>query len=66
MISRDRKVVDMLSYDVKVGYSCNNRCKHCVIDDSKDKLIAQKEKIDLSTDECLSLIKNAAMVLAYK
>ena len=60
MISRDRKVVDMLSYDVKVGYSCNNRCKHCVIDDSKDKLIAQKEKIDLSTDECLSLIKNAA------
>lgn len=50
----------MLSYDVKVGYSCNNRCKHCVIDDSKDKLIIQKEKIDLSTDECLALIRDAA------
>ena len=50
----------MLSYDVKVGYSCNNKCKHCVIDDSKDKLITNKEKIDLSTDECISLIKDAA------
>ena len=50
----------MLSYDVKVGYSCNNKCKHCVIDDSKDKLISAKENIDLSTEECLQLIKDAA------
>ncbi len=50
----------MLFYDIKVGYSCNNRCKHCVIDDSKDKLISNHEKIDLSTEECIRLIKKAA------
>lgn len=50
----------MLSYDVKVGYSCNNRCRHCVIDDSKDRLIAEKEEIDLSTVECIRLIDIAA------
>ncbi|MGP1490155.1 MAG: radical SAM protein [Treponema sp.] len=49
----------MFSYDLKVGYSCNNKCKHCVIDDSKDKLIQQKKAIDLSTEECFSLINNA-------
>ena len=32
----------MLTYDLKVGYACNNKCKHCVIDDSKDRLIDQK------------------------
>ena len=49
----------MRSYDLKVGYSCNNRCKHCVIDDSKDKLIERKENIDLTTEECIFLINKA-------
>lgn len=49
----------MLTYDLKVGYSCNNRCKHCVIDDSKDKLIEQKTNINLTTEECMSQIDEA-------
>ncbi|MGL5723607.1 radical SAM protein [Cetobacterium sp.] len=47
----------MKTYDLKVGYSCNNGCRHCVISDSKDKLIREKKPIDLTTDECLGLIK---------
>lgn len=49
----------MLTYDLKVGYSCNNRCKHCVIDDSKDKLIEQHCNMDLSTQECINQIDDA-------
>lgn len=50
----------MLTYDLKVGYSCNNRCKHCVIEDSKDKLAGQHVTIDLTTQECLKQIEFAA------
>lgn len=46
----------MLAYDLKVGYSCNNKCKHCVIDDSKDKLVKRRVSIDLSTEECIRQI----------
>lgn len=46
----------MLVYDLKVGYSCNNRCKHCVIEDSKNKLISNNIKMDLTTQECLNQI----------
>lgn len=46
----------MLTYDLKVGYSCNNHCKHCVIDDSKDKLLNNKVSIDLTTNECIEQI----------
>lgn len=49
----------MLTYDLKVGYACNNRCKHCVIDDSKDKLISQHQNINLSTEECMEQIDKA-------
>lgn len=44
----------MLTYDLKVGYACNNRCRHCVIEDSKDKLIEQHTSYDLTTEECLN------------
>ena len=44
------------TYDLKVGYSCNNKCKHCVIDGNKKYLIGKNEKIDLSTDEIFRLI----------
>ena len=50
----------MLTYDLKVGYACNNRCKHCVIDDSKDKLIRNKQSIDLTTEECIHQIEYAS------
>lgn len=43
----------MLTYDLKVGYACNNNCKHCVIDDSKDKLIESGISTNLTTEECL-------------
>lgn len=46
----------MLTYDLKVGYSCNNRCKHCVIADSSNKLIDNNINIDLTTEECLKQI----------
>lgn len=49
----------MLTYDLKVGYACNNRCKHCVIDDSKDKLIEKKSGINLTTEECFAQIDKA-------
>lgn len=46
----------MLTYDLKVGYSCNNLCKHCVIADSKEKLIQNNISSDLTTEECLRQI----------
>ena len=49
----------MLTYDLKVGYACNNHCKHCVIDDSKDRLIQQHTSINLTTEECLKQIDDA-------
>ena len=49
----------MLTYDLKVGYSCNNKCKHCVIEDSKDKLIEHKVSVDLKTEECLEQVEYA-------
>lgn len=51
----------MLTYDLKVGYACNNRCKHCVIDDSKDRLIEQKTSINLTTEECIKQIDDALL-----
>lgn len=49
----------MLTYDLKTGYSCNNRCKHCVIEDSRDKLVEQKNSIDLDTEDCFHLVDYA-------
>jgi len=44
------------SYDLKVGYSCNNRCKHCVIADNKAHIIEAKKKVDLSLEDIYKLI----------
>ena len=46
----------MLTYDLKVGYLCNNLCKHCVIADSKERLIEDNISSDLTTEECLRQI----------
>lgn len=50
----------MLSFDLKTGYSCNNRCRHCVIDDSRLALKQKKMPLDLSTEECLEKIQDAS------
>lgn len=49
----------MLTYDLKTGYSCNNHCVHCVIEDSRDNLIIHNNSIDLSTEECFFQIDQA-------
>ncbi len=49
----------MLTYDLKTGYSCNNRCKHCVIEDSRDRLVEQKNSVDLGTEDCLRQVDYA-------
>lgn len=50
------KQEDFLSYDLKVGYSCNNRCKHCVIAGNKENKIKNNKSIDLSLEEIKTLI----------
>lgn len=49
----------MLTYDLKVGYSCNNRCSHCVIGGMKEKLIKDHKPYDLTSEECFNLIDEA-------
>jgi MoaA/NifB/PqqE/SkfB family radical SAM enzyme len=53
------EVADISLYDIKVGYACNNRCVHCVIQDYRHALSAQG-RADRTTQECLELISNAA------
>ena len=43
-----------MGFDLKVGFSCNNNCIHCVV---TDKLEKTKSK-DLTYDEIISLIDN--------
>lgn len=45
--------------DLKVGYTCNNDCIHCVIQDYKTTLISKGIDINCTTDECLEIIANA-------
>lgn len=45
------------SYDLKIGYSCNNNCIHCVIQDSKNKLIRSSLPVDLTDNECIDLLQ---------
>jgi len=46
----------MKNLDLKLGYSCNNNCIHCVITDYKKELIRNKISLDLTTDEILKRI----------
>ena len=41
----------MKKVDIKMGYSCNNDCIHCVIQDFKDACIASGRPVDLTTEE---------------
>ena len=46
------------TYDLKLGYTCNNRCIHCVIEDSKQTLIQKGLPVDISTQEAITLLQN--------
>lgn len=45
--------------DIKVGYRCNNKCIHCVVEPVRQKIVEIKEKQDLSTQEIKDLIDHA-------
>ena len=38
--------------DIKVGYSCNNNCVHCVVTDHRDIIKRTQKTIDRTFDEC--------------
>lgn len=42
----------MFIFDLKVGYSCNNKCAHCIIEVNKKSIQKRGEKYDRSTMEC--------------
>ena len=46
--------------DIKVGYSCNNDCFHCVIADKRRTLLKEEKSVDRSTKEVFALIDEAA------
>lgn len=45
--------------DIKVGYTCNNRCTHCVISDQRDAALARRGSSDRTTREVLSELVDA-------
>lgn len=42
--------------DLKVGYTCNNDCIHCVIADKKQRLVDAGQPTDLTTEQILTII----------
>lgn len=45
--------------DIKVGYSCNNNCIHCVIAGHRERLLSEKHPLDRTTGEIKKLILDA-------
>lgn len=45
-------------YDLKVGFACNNKCKHCVIETNRENLLEQKLKSDFSYGEIVKIINS--------
>jgi MoaA/NifB/PqqE/SkfB family radical SAM enzyme len=45
--------------DIKVGYSCNNRCVHCVVEPSRRDRQRNSQCLDSSTEEILAFIDEA-------
>lgn len=41
----------MARVDIKLGYSCNSACLHCVVDDYRDHLRSRGRPQDLTTEE---------------
>ncbi|QNU66188.1 radical SAM protein [Ruminiclostridium herbifermentans] len=46
----------MFVFDLKVGYSCNNQCAHCIIELNKNQLKQIKKPLDRTTSECMQEI----------
>lgn len=42
--------------DIKVGYLCNNRCIHCVVDPVRQGIVYNNERMSLSMEEIINLI----------
>lgn len=45
-------------YDLKVGFSCNNKCIHCVIETNREYLLEHKLKYDFSYGEIVKIINS--------
>jgi MoaA/NifB/PqqE/SkfB family radical SAM enzyme len=45
--------------DLKVGYTCNNRCVHCVISDQRERAVALRGREDLKTSELVAALTQA-------
>ncbi len=45
--------------DIKVGYSCNNNCIHCVIAGHRERLLSEKKPLDRGTAEVKKLFLDA-------
>ena len=45
-------------FDLKVGYSCNNHCIHCVIEPNKQALIKNKTPIDYKYNEIIETMNS--------
>lgn len=48
----------MSTVDLKVGYSCNDACVHCVVDDFRDALRQQHHNQDKTTEEIFGELKD--------
>lgn len=49
------------SVDIKVGYSCNNDCFHCVIADKRRDLLITKGTSDRTTEEIMQHMREAGI-----
>lgn len=45
-------------YDLKLGFACNNKCKHCVIETNREDLIENKLRTDFSYGEIIKIINS--------
>lgn len=51
--------MDVRLVDIKLGYSCNNNCIHCVIAGHRERLLNEKKPIDRTTAEVKELVLGA-------
>ncbi len=47
------------TFDIKVGYNCNNECVHCVVHPVRQRIADDQERQDLNTGEVEELIDTA-------
>jgi MoaA/NifB/PqqE/SkfB family radical SAM enzyme len=68
MVSEEKLDTDLLPwsypsgpgvYDIKVGYTCNNRCRHCAVDWVQSYLAENGQRKDLTTEEIQDYIDHA-------